>query len=84
MVNMIGFHHKEPAYNTAAPGEPGFYVQELPRPTADHPDRALMTTPCTRLVINDADHARQIIAKDNPGAFPLLAREYLEKRGLLI
>lgn len=81
MVNMIGFHHQEPVYNTAAPGEPGFYIRELPRPTHELPDRVIMSTPCTRLVINSPEHARQIIAKGNP-TMPLLARAYLENRGL--
>lgn len=81
MVNMIGFHHKEPVYNTAAPGEPGFYIKELPRPTTEMPDRVIMSTPCARCLIESPEHARQIIAKDNP-TFPILARAYLDKRGM--
>lgn len=82
MVNMIGFHHKEPTFNTSKSGESGFYIRELPRPTTEHPDRVIMSSPCTRGVIYSADHARQIIAKNNPGDFPLQARAYLENRGL--
>lgn len=81
MVNMIGFHHREPVYNTAAPGEPGFYINELSRPNDEFPERAIMSSPCTRCLIESPEHARAIIEKDNP-TMPLFARRYLENRGL--
>lgn len=54
MVNMIGFHHKEPEYNTAAVNEPGHYFQILKRPTGEFPQRAIVSQPCSRKLFYSA------------------------------
>lgn len=42
---MIGFHHREPEYNTATPGEPGYFVNIYPTPTEQYPLAARVCTP---------------------------------------
>lgn len=54
MVNMVGFHHKEPEYNTATVNEPGHYFQILKRPTEEFPKRAIVSQPCSRKVFHSA------------------------------
>lgn len=61
MVNMIGFHHREPEYNTAGPGEEGYYVKVRPLPTSEHPKRAKVSTPCGHGVFYDADDAQEFM-----------------------
>lgn len=76
MVNMVGFHHKEPVYNTAIPGEPGFYVHIKSRPTSTHPHRARVSTPTAFAIWNDAEEAKRWA--DHPGTFPVMVRAYLD------
>lgn len=57
MVNMVGFHHKEPEYNTAGVGEPGHYFQILKRPTDEFPQRAIVSQPCSRTLFYSARDA---------------------------
>lgn len=76
MVNMIGFHHKEPTYNTATPGQEGFYINVKPRPTDEYPQRARVSTPTAWATFNSPDHAR--VWADHPGSFPLMVTEYLK------
>lgn len=76
MVNMVGFHHKEPTYNTATYGQEGWYVKVMPRPTAKHPLRALVSSPCARGVYEDIDHAR--LWANHPGEAPHLVTAYIE------
>lgn len=45
MVNMIGFHHQEPKYNTSIEGEPGYFVKIQPAPTSEYPLCARLSTP---------------------------------------
>ena len=54
MVNMVGFHHKEPEYNTATVNEPGHYFQILKRPTEESPQRAIVSQPCSRTLFYSA------------------------------
>lgn len=54
MVNMVGFHHREPEYNTATVNEPGHYFQILKRPTDEFPQRAIVSQPCSRKVFYSA------------------------------
>lgn len=56
MVNMVGFHHREPTFNTASMGEPGFFLRIQPMPTADHPQRAKVTFPTGHAVFRSPDH----------------------------
>lgn len=76
MVNMIGFHHREPIYNTSSYGEDGFYILSLDRPTAKYPDRKIMCSPTARLLLNDIDEAR--LYTNHPGNIPHLAKEYIK------
>lgn len=76
MVNMVGFHHREPVYNTAGPGEPGFYIEVAPRPTDEHPLRALLYTPTARAIWDSPEHARNWANHD--GTLALLVERYLE------
>lgn len=54
MVNMVGFHHKEPEYNTATVNEPGHYFQILKRHTDEFPQRAIVSQPCSRTLFYSA------------------------------
>ena len=61
MVNMIGFHHREPEYNTAGPGEDGYYCRVAPIPTPDFPHRARVSTPTGHGIFHDFDDAQQFM-----------------------
>ena len=61
MVNMIGFHHREPEYNTAGPGEDGYYCRVTPMPTPDLPHRARASTPTGHGIFHDFDDAQQFM-----------------------
>ena len=58
MVNMIGFHHREPEYNTAGPGEEGYYIKIRPLPAPEHPNRAKVSTPCGHGIFYDVNDAQ--------------------------
>lgn len=75
MVNMIGFHHKEPVYNTAAHGELGWYVRVHPRPQHG-PLAALVTSPCAHGYWESPERAARWL--DHPGDIPHLAAAYIE------
>lgn len=75
MVNMIGFHHKEPTYNTAAPGQPGFSIRRIDKPMPEYPLRAKMFSPTAWALFIGPEDAEQYL--DHPGAIPYLARAYL-------
>lgn len=71
MVNMVGFHHREPEYNTAIYGEPGHYLHILPRPREGMPRRAYVTYPCGRsLFLNERDalHMERVDYQQGPAA----------------
>lgn len=76
MVNMVGFHHKEPTYNTASFGQPGFYFRIKPRPRAEHPDRATVFFPCGWATFNSIEDASLYL--EHPGDVPHAARHYIE------
>ena len=61
MVNMIGFHHREPEYNTAGPGEEGYYIKIRPLPTLEHPKRAKVSTPTGHGIFHNFDDAQQFM-----------------------
>lgn len=75
MVNMIGFHHKEPRYNTAMAGQQGFFIARRNLPTDQHPERARLHSPTAHAVFTDAEHARLYL--EHPGTLPHLSRAYL-------
>lgn len=59
MVNMVGFHHKEPEYNTAGVGEPGYFVKIRPTPTAQYPLRARVRTPTGGIIFYTPEEATE-------------------------
>lgn len=59
MVNMIGFHHQEPEYNTAGPGEPGYFVNIYPTPTKQHPLAARVRTPTGGIIFYSPQDAAE-------------------------
>ena len=61
MVNMIGFHHREPEYNTAGPGEDGYYCRVTPMSTPDFPHRARVSTPTGHGIFHGFDDAQQFM-----------------------
>jgi len=75
MVNMVGFHHKEPSFNTAAYGEPGWFIRIRRMPTDAHPLRAVVTTPCMHAAFNTPNEARDFL--DHPGDVWQAAQFYL-------
>lgn len=64
MVNMVGFHHREPEYNTAIYGEEGHYFRILHRPRAGLPDRMLVSNPCGWSLFNNENDAVDMMAED--------------------
>lgn len=76
MVNMIGFHHKEPVYNTAGPGEGGFYIEVVAKPTALHPLRARVYTPTAYATWDSPEQAK--LWADLPGSMPVMVDAYLK------
>jgi hypothetical protein len=77
MVNMVGFHHKEPVYNTSSFGEEGHYFQIRWVPTDESPLRAVINFPGGRAVFQSAEHAG--LFTDHPGDIPHAARFYLSE-----
>lgn len=59
MVNMVGFHHREPEYNTAGVGEPGYYVNIYPTPTKYYPLAARVRTPTGGIIFYTPDEATE-------------------------
>ncbi len=59
MVNMVGFHHKDPEYNTAGVGEPGYFVKIRPTPTAQYPLRARVRTPTGGIIFYTPEEATE-------------------------
>lgn len=76
MVNMIGFHHKEPEYNTAGFGQEGHYLTLRLKPTKQFPVRAVVSFPCGRAVLNSPGHAVEFL--NHPGDVKHAARYYLD------
>jgi|AntAceMinimDraft_13_1070369.scaffolds.fasta_scaffold114339_2 hypothetical protein len=76
MVNMIGFHHKEPEYNTAGFGQPGFYMHMRAKPTEQFPLRAVLRFPCGRATFYSVEHAREFL--HHPGDVKHAAAHYLD------
>ena len=74
MVNMIGFHHREPEYNTAGPGEEGYYIKIRPLPTLEHPKRAKVSTPTGHGIFHDFGDAQQFMDTPHRG----MAGVYME------
>lgn len=77
MVNMVGFHHKEPTYNTAKFGEPGFYMRLRPRPKPSAPFRATVFFPCGWATFDSIEDAGLYL--NHPGDVPHAARYYIEQ-----
>ena len=78
MVNMIGFHHRAPEYNTAGPGEEGYYMKIRQLPTPEHPKRARVSTPCGHGIFRDFDDAQQFMDTPHRDMAEAYA-EWLEK-----
>lgn len=76
MVNMVGFHHKEPVFNTAGIGEPGFFMRLHPLPTAEHPLRAKVTFPTGHAVFRDPAHALPWLDPDRHSEEIIAAAHY--------
>ena len=75
MVNMVGFHHKEPVYNTTKHGEPGWFIRVIPMPSRG-PLSAKVVTPCAHGVWDDPEDAKRWL--HHPGDIPHLAAAYIE------
>ena len=76
MVNMIGFHHRDPEYNTAGYGDPGHYFHVRETPTIPNPQRAVVRFPCGRAMFESAVHATEYL--NHPGDIGHAARFYIE------
>ena len=76
MVNMVGFHHEEPKYNTAIFGEEGYYVHIRHAPTASHQLRAFVSTPTARAMFDNPRDARNWAT--HPGSLPHMVAKYLK------
>ena len=74
MVNMVGFHYREPEYNTAGPGEEGYYCRVTPMSIPDVPHRARVSTPTGHGIFHDFDDAQQFM--DTPHR--CMAEAYME------
>jgi hypothetical protein len=77
----IGFSAPTVPYNTAIPGEEGFYCRVIRRPTAEFPDQANVRTPTAYARFRNAEHAMAFL--EHPGALPLMSRTYLDQIGLV-
>lgn len=64
MVNMVGFHHREPQYNTALYGQPEHYFRILKRPKDGYPDRAYVSNPCGRFLYDNEEDAKAMIKEE--------------------
>lgn len=60
----------------AGPGEAGYYMHLTPKPTPEHPTRAVVRTPCSPFVGTTPDEARAWL--NHPGDHPAMARHYIE------
>lgn len=67
MVNMIGFHHQEPRYNTAGFGQDGWFASLRPRG-----ERLHCATPCARASFGSARPSESYT--EHPGDISILAR----------
>ena len=74
MVNMVGFHHEEPKYNTATFGEEGYYCHIRHAPTPGHPWRAFVLTPTARAMFESPQYAKAWA--NHPGSFPHMVAKY--------
>ncbi len=79
MVNMVGWHHKEPEYNADHYGEPRWFINHRAKPTDEHPQRAIIYTPVAHAVFRNGSHAR--LFTEHPGDIAVMAHYYLELVG---
>ena len=76
MVNMIGFHHREPTFNTAGFGEPGWFLNMRLAPTSEFLFRAMLTTPCAHALFRSPEEASAFTG--HPGDVKHMAKHYIE------
>lgn len=79
MVNMVGWSHRDPDYNTDHYGEPQWFIQHRVKPTCEYPQRMFIHTPVAHAVFRDGQHAR--LFTDHPGDIAVMAHYYLELIG---
>lgn len=74
----LGFQHPSPfdLANSAGPGEDGYFMRLRPKPTPEHPLRAIVRTPCASFVGRTPDEARAWL--NHPGELSVLAAHYIE------
>ena len=73
----LGFQSPSPLdkANSAGPGEAGWSIRLLPRPTEDNGLRAVVSTPTAHATFESPDDAMQYV--NHPGSLPILAGFYL-------
>ena len=78
--NPLGFSSGPTPFemaNTSGVGEDCFEMRLRPSPTSEHPNRARVSFPCGRAILNDADAARTYLTTEQSSTIYAAAAYYL-------